>query len=138
MSVEEVAEFAESYSTQVRAMKRPAKEEINALTMVASDYVDSPPFALAVVQVLERAIYEVGANHLVWKNVYQFFVSCMARLSSRLCFVLVAPSPVGGSVMRWASVMENPHRILHVQVHDLDGVVGGVLRDGCSYQTIGS
>jgi hypothetical protein len=59
MSVEEVAEFAEDYSSQLRSMKRPAKEEINALTMVASDYVESPLFAHAVVQVLERAVNEV-------------------------------------------------------------------------------
>ena len=62
MSLEEAAEFGEEYMTQLRAMKRPAKEEINALTMVASDYVDSPPFASAVVQVLERAIQEVMHN----------------------------------------------------------------------------
>lgn len=59
MAVDEVAEFAEEYNSQLRAMKRPAKEEINALTMVAADYVDNPPFALAVVQVLERCIQEV-------------------------------------------------------------------------------
>lgn len=59
MSLEEAAEFGEEYMAQLRAMKRPAKEEINALTMVASDYVDRPPFASAVVQVLERAIQEV-------------------------------------------------------------------------------
>jgi phage host-nuclease inhibitor protein Gam len=59
MAVDEVAEFAEEYNSQLRAMKRPAKEEINALTMVAADYVDNHPFALAVVQVLERCIQEV-------------------------------------------------------------------------------
>jgi len=59
MSLEEVVEFSDNYNQQLRAMKRPAKEEINALTMVANDYVDSPPFAAAVVQVLERSIDEV-------------------------------------------------------------------------------
>jgi hypothetical protein len=59
MAVDEVAEFAEEYNSQLRAMKRPAKEEINALTMVAADYEDNPPFASAVVQVLERCIQEV-------------------------------------------------------------------------------
>ena len=60
MSLGEVAELAADYSTQVRNMKRPAKEEINALTMVAADYVESPSFALAVVQVLERSVAEVS------------------------------------------------------------------------------
>jgi hypothetical protein len=60
MSLGEVAELAADYSTQVRSMKRPAKEEINALTMVAADYVESPSFALAVVQVLERSVAEVS------------------------------------------------------------------------------
>eukprot|EP00802_Teleaulax_amphioxeia_P006953 Tamp_06959.p1 GENE.Tamp_06959~~Tamp_06959.p1 ORF type:complete len:399 (+),score=96.67 Tamp_06959:304-1500(+) len=59
MSLGEVAEFAEEYSAQVRSMKRPAKEEINALTMVAADFVENPAFALAVVQVLERAVAEL-------------------------------------------------------------------------------
>jgi len=60
MSLEEVQEFSDNYSQQLRAMKRPAKEEINALTMVASDYVDCPKFALAVVQVIERCVDELS------------------------------------------------------------------------------
>ena len=59
MSVGEVEDFATEYNEQLRAMTRPAKEEINALTMVAADYVESPAFAHAVVNVLERTIHEV-------------------------------------------------------------------------------
>ena len=65
MSLGEVAEFAEEYSAQVRSMKRPAKEEINALTMVAADFVENPAFALAVVQVLERAVAEVTCTRVL-------------------------------------------------------------------------
>ena len=59
MSVGEVEDFATEYNEQLRAMTRPAKEEINALTMVAADYVESPAFAHAVVNVLEPPIHEV-------------------------------------------------------------------------------
>ena len=60
MAVEdELAEVVENYVEQLRAMKRPAKEEINMLTMVAEQYMDRGPFALGLVQALERAIEEV-------------------------------------------------------------------------------
>ena len=66
MAVEdELAEVVENYVEQLRAMKRPAKEEINMLTMVAEQYMDRGPFALGLVQALERAIEEVTHNLFV-------------------------------------------------------------------------
>ena len=71
MAVEdELAEVVENYVEQLRAMKRPAKEEINMLTMVAEQYMDRGPFALGLVQALERAIEEVTHK-----------LSCEPRLS---------------------------------------------------------
>lgn len=82
MSLEEVQEFSDNYSQQLRAMKRPAKEEINALTMVASDYVDCPKFALAVVQVIERCVDEV---------IHDAFASCQSTFFFVLTICMLLP-----------------------------------------------
>jgi hypothetical protein len=84
--LEEVAEFAEEYSAQVRRltrrskqrgsidtelnqaglhMERRTKQEIDALMMVAADFVENPAFALAVVQVLERSVAEVTRTRVL-------------------------------------------------------------------------
>jgi hypothetical protein len=91
MAVEdELAEVVENYVEQLRAMKRPAKEEINMLTMVAEQYMDRGPFALGLVQALERAIEEVThklccksrLSHIItWPFAIELFCPFLMRLS---------------------------------------------------------
>ena len=101
MAVEdELAEVVENYVEQLRAMKRPAKEEINMLTMVAEQYMDRGPFALGLVQALERAIEEVThklfceprPSHIItWP--FAIELSCASFMRAVLAQLLPFPPP---------------------------------------------